>query len=407
MKASAICVAHRGRHLIALVDSPGHVDLSGEVGGAVRVTDGALLLVDAVEGVCIQTRVVLRQAWSEHLALCLVFTKVDKLFLLAKMGPADAYAHLAKLLDQVNAITATLRCEAETLTKKEGVDGDGEDDDAYFQPAKGNVIFSSSLHHWAFRTGSFAAIYAERLGMNREALVKALWGEFYLDPRTKRVLKKPPVSGAMPLTVQMVFKPIADVYAAVYDGDDAKTEKILATLKLTETVSRKDLASTDRAVAVTAVMSRWLPIGETVLDAVVEQLPSPTVAQRHRIKALLWHEPPPPWSWPTPEATASSERYQEAVASCCIAENAPVVAFVIKMFSLDAKEHAHAFRRRQPAGADLSLGGTESLISVARVFSGVLRPGQNVFVLNPRFDPLNPTQHFTEATVGQVFLLMG
>ncbi|KAI4221188.1 MAG: hypothetical protein L6R40_008647, partial [Gallowayella cf. fulva] len=91
-------------YLINLIDSPGHIDFSSEVSTASRLCDGALVLVDAVEGVCSQTVTVLRQTWVEHLKPLLVINKIDRLITELKMSAAEAYTHLSKLLEQVNAV---------------------------------------------------------------------------------------------------------------------------------------------------------------------------------------------------------------------------------------------------------------------------------------------------------------
>jgi len=100
MKSSAIALAHNflnSNYLINLIDSPGHVDFSSEVSTAVRLCDGAIVVVDVVEGVCPQTRVALQQAWIENIKPVLVLNKIDRLILELKLEPLDAYVKLMQV----------------------------------------------------------------------------------------------------------------------------------------------------------------------------------------------------------------------------------------------------------------------------------------------------------------------
>lgn len=256
-------VPEQKEYLINLIDSPGHIDFSSEVSTASRLCDGAVVLVDAVEGVCSQTVTVLRQTWIEHMKPLLVINKMDRLITELKMTPSEAYTHLSKLLEQVNAVLGSFfqgermeedlnwrervdeRVAAAAIKEQEKLDrqaandtatgGDTEsiisaqyeekdDEDLYFAPEKNNVIFSSAVDGWAFTVRQFASLYERKLGIKRTSMEKVLWGDFYLDPKTKKVLGQKHLKGRnlKPMFVQLVLDQIWAVYQATTGGDKGK-----------------------------------------------------------------------------------------------------------------------------------------------------------------------------------------
>ncbi|CAF3502319.1 unnamed protein product [Rotaria sp. Silwood2] len=109
MKSSAVSLVHQKdnkKYLINLIDTPGHVDFSSEISTAVQLCDGAIILVDVVEGLRSQTLAALRQAWLEHLRIILVFNKIDRLFVELKWSPREAYLRIHGVLKHINDVVA-------------------------------------------------------------------------------------------------------------------------------------------------------------------------------------------------------------------------------------------------------------------------------------------------------------
>lgn len=64
--------------------------------------------VDVIEGVCPQTRICLKQVYTENLKPILILNKIDRLITEKKMTPLDAYVHISQVLEQVNAVVGNI-----------------------------------------------------------------------------------------------------------------------------------------------------------------------------------------------------------------------------------------------------------------------------------------------------------
>ncbi|KAF2651432.1 P-loop containing nucleoside triphosphate hydrolase protein [Lophiostoma macrostomum CBS 122681] len=477
--------------LINLIDSPGHIDFSYEVSTASRLCDGAVVLVDAVEGVCSQTVTVLRQTWIEKLKPLLVINKMDRLITELKMSPGEAYTHLSKLLEQVNAVmgsfyqgermeddlrwrekmeeklNAAAAEKANTSSSTVSDNGDAidttntpaeyeekDDEDIYFAPENNNVIFSSAIDGWAFTVRQFASLYERKLGIKRSVLEKVLWGDFYLDPKTKRVLASKHLKGRhlKPMFVQLVLDNIWAVYEATTGGNNGKgdptmVEKITKSLSLT--LPTHVLRSRDPRALLTALFAAWLPLSTALLVSVTEYLPPPAKAQSGRLPEIIDI---------SPGADHVSPQVREAMTYFKTGPEDPVVAYVSKMVAIpeselpenkrrggalsaeEAREMARKKRaeiaRQQalaneesadvggladalgstaigetetPEEADTTKEEAEHLIGFARIYSGTLSVGDEVYVLGPKFSPAHPhaQPEPQKVKVTALYLMMG
>ncbi|KAK9824164.1 hypothetical protein WJX72_008216 [[Myrmecia] bisecta] len=408
-------------YLINLIDSPGHVDFCSEVSTAARLSDGALVVVDAVEGVCIQTHAVLRQAWEEKVQLCLVINKVDRLILELRLSPQEAYERMKGIIHHVNMIVSGFQSErfiteadavlahedAKATAAREQATQDQEDEDEEnaFSPEKGNVAFVSAHDGWGFKTGQFAAMYAAKLGCQASGLAKALWGDYRFDPKTKRILriKADQLHKAKPLFVQLALEPLWKAYEACDPGADVQgvLGKIVKSMNLQ--VTDKALAHPDTRLALRAVLRSWLPLSEAVLSMAVEMLPNPGQAAPERLPRLLPPQEAHLKGLELPEDVQKGlDTVHHAMQICARTLDAPLVVYVSKMVAVPALALP-----RQPGAPGPENPKEERFLAFGRVFSGVLRDGQAVHVLSPAYNPAEPDAQRQQLQVDGIYLMMG
>merc|ERR1712137_502110 len=191
--------------LINLIDSPGHVDFSSEVTAALRVTDGALVVVDCVSGVCVQTETVLRQAISERFRPVLFMNKMDLALMTLQLDPEDLYQTFQRTVENVNVIVSTYG----------GGDEDNPAGNLMVHPTEGTVGFGSGLHSWAFSLKQFASMYAKKFGIEVPKLMKRLWGDNFYDAKGKKWVKCASKTAPKRAFVQYILDPIYKVFDAI------------------------------------------------------------------------------------------------------------------------------------------------------------------------------------------------
>src|SRR5260370_30312123 len=90
--------------VINLIDTPGHVDFSGKVTRSMRAIDGAVVVVDSVEEVMVQTETVTRQALEERVRPVRYINKSDRLIKELKLNPEQIQERIARIIKDFNGL---------------------------------------------------------------------------------------------------------------------------------------------------------------------------------------------------------------------------------------------------------------------------------------------------------------
>ncbi len=244
-------------YAINLVDTPGHIDFTGHVTRSLRVIDGAIVVVDAVEEVMVQTETVTRQALEERVRPLLFINKVDRLIKELKLSPQEVQKKIMRIIREFNDL---IDAYAEPQFKdKWKVRWDND-----------SVAFGSALHGWGL-TNSIAA----KKGVRFTDIIK------------------------------------------VYEEDPSGT-----------------------------MLKREIPVHEALLDMVALHVPSPIEAQSYRVDRL-WKD-------------KHDEEILNALKNCD--PNGPLI---IGVNAVKVDPHA-------------------GIVVTGRVFSGTLKEGEEVYLLNAR-----------------------
>lgn len=357
--------------LINLIDSPGHVDFSSEVTAALRVTDGALVVLDCVDGICVQTETVLRQAIDERIIPTLVLNKLDRAILELEKSEKDMWILIQRMVGAFNAKLTTLLGDRDYCKK--------------LDPVNNQISFCSGLQGWGFTLAKFARFYLnyhkkhsfeEEKKFCRMLFSAKVYCE-HTDPFTKDVKFVKIDKNGIPAGKKSPFElyilgPIYKVKDMCLDG---KIEEIKSYLNNFGVVFKDGELVGNGKSLFEQVFKLWLPAAECLLEQIILTLPSPPKSQLLRADNL--------YTGPIDDPAG------QAIRLCSASDDDPVVVYISKMVP----------------------DGGNGFVAFGRVFSGNLKPGQRVYVQDPEFVPgeckTKKNPHLIEKVISKVVVMMG
>lgn len=317
------------------------MDFSAEVTAALRVTDGALVVVDTVEGVSVQTETVLRQALAERIKPVMIINKVDRALLELKLSKEELYQSFRKTIESANAAIAPY---------VDPVVGD-----VMVHPNDGTVAFGAGKDGWAFTIRQFAQLASRKSGVAKEKLMERFWGDNFYNQQTRKWTKKsddPENERGFNL---FILTPIYNVFNTIMGSNEEKHAKDPDIVALTEKMGiqmKGESRDFKGKPLLRDIMQKFLPAAEALLEMMIIHLPSPVIAQKYRAETL--YEGP------------MDDRSAIAIRDCDSSPTAPLTMYISKMVPSADRGRFFAF---------------------GRVFSGTIKAGMKVRIQGPEYIP--------------------
>lgn len=318
--------------LIHHYDISGHVNFADEVTAAIRVADGALLVVDVLEGVMANTEKIIKQLITENVPITLVLNKVDRLILELKLPPLDAYFKLKYTIEEVNAAIAAAN------------------GDYRVSPELGNVCFASSMMGWVFSLNSFSKMYASKSeeGFDVTEFSKRLWGDVYFDPERGSFRRKPTDAAPSRTFVHFILEPLYKIYSQVI-GEEMETLK--ETLSELGIYLKPSILSMDVKPLIRIICESFFGDVSGLVDMLVHSLPSPVDNADMKTEHIYTGE-------------LGESPYSLGMKACD--STAPLMIQIVKLYN------------------STDMGSFEAF---GRVLSGTITLGQQVRVLGESYSP--------------------
>ncbi|MBW0462556.1 hypothetical protein O181_002271 [Austropuccinia psidii MF-1] len=339
--------------LVNMIDTPGHVNFLDEVANSLRLVDGALLVVDAVEGVLVSTEKIIRHCIQEGISIVLVINKVDRLILELRLPPSDAYYKLKHTIEEVNTVISS--CNPDPKYR--------------VSPELGNVGFASTEMGWCFNLTSFAQMYRNTCCQSKHDVfdvtefAKRLWGNIWYRSDEKKFVRRNAGAECKRTFEHFILEPIYKLYGQVLGSEHEPLKETLADLGI---YLKPSVYKLDVRPLLRIVLSQFFGPCTGLIDMIASHVPNPQVSAVTKLKTN--------YTGPLDSPLARH-----------IENNDSTGPLVIQVTKLYPTHDASEFR------------------SFGRVLSGVAKPGIKVKVLGEGYSTKDE-EDMVEALVERVFI---